>query len=73
MRQISSMMNTSVGFCESKRAGPFGKINRFGSLATGRHCNGWTEFLGFTLDKNIKGMYKSRTGSTRIDSDCLGS
>ena len=55
MRYFNSVLNTSVGFCETKRAGSFEKISRFGSLATGWHYSGdWTDFLYLTVDKNIK-------------------
>ena len=55
MRYFSSVMNTSMSFCDTKRAGSFEKICRFGSLATGwyysRSC---LECFGLTVDKNIK-------------------
>ena len=52
---FNSVLDSSVGFCETKRAGSFEKISRFGSLATGWHNNGdWTEYLGLSVDKNIK-------------------
>ena len=55
MGYFNSVLDTSAGFCETKRAGPLEKICRFGSLATGwRYSNHWTEFLGLTVDKNIK-------------------
>ena len=55
MRYFNSVLDTSVGFCETKRAGPFEKISRFGSLATGWHYGGdCKEYLGLTVDKNIK-------------------
>ena len=55
MRYFNSVLDTSVGFCETKRAGSFEKICRFSSFATG-WCNSddWTERLGLTVDKNIK-------------------
>ena len=43
MRYFSSVLNTSVGFCETKRAGPFGKISKCGSLATWGHYNSGVE------------------------------
>ena len=55
MGYYSSVLDTSVGFCETKRAGSFEKISRFGSLATGwRYSSDWTEYLDLTVDKNIK-------------------
>ena len=55
MRYFNSVLNTSVGFCETKRAGSFEKISRFTSLATGwDYSRSWTEYLGLTVDKNIK-------------------
>ena len=54
MRYFNSVLDTSVGFCETKRAGSFKKISRFGSLATGWHYSCWKECLGLTVDKNIK-------------------
>ena len=55
MRYFNSVLDTSVGFCETKRARSFEKISRFGSLATSwRYSGEWTEFLGLTVDKNIK-------------------
>ena len=55
MRYFNSVLDTSVRFCETKRAGSFEKICRFSSLATGWHYSGdWTEYLGLTTDKNIK-------------------
>ena len=56
VRYFSSVLDTSVGFCETKRAGSFAeKISRFGSFATGWHnSGGWSACLGLTVDKNIK-------------------
>ena len=54
VRYFNCVLNTSVGFCESKRAGPLEKISRFGSLATGWRNSGDSEFLNLIVDKNIK-------------------
>ena len=52
---FNSVLDTSVGFCETKRAGSIGKISRFCSLATGWRYGGCrTEYLELTVDKNIK-------------------
>ena len=52
---FNSVLDTSVGFCETKRAWSFEKIIRFGSLATGWQYNsGCSGFLNLTVDKNIK-------------------
>ena len=54
-KEICDLMryfNSSGGFCETKRAW---KISRFHSLATRwRYSGEWREFLGLTVDKNIK-------------------
>ena len=51
----NSVLDTSVGFCETKRAGSFEKISRFGSLATGwEYFPDRPQYLGLTADKNIK-------------------
>ena len=55
VRYFNCVLDTSVGFCETKRAESFEKISRFGHLATGwRYSSGWREHLGLTVDKNIK-------------------
>ena len=55
VRYFNSVLDTSVGFCETKRAGLFEKISRFGSSTLGFHYRGeWSECLGFTVNKNIK-------------------
>ena len=55
MRYFNSVLDTSVGFCETKRTGPLEKISRFGSLVTGWHySSSCSEYLGLTVDKNIK-------------------
>ena len=55
MRYFNSVLDTSAGFCETKRAWSFEKISRFHSLATWwRYSDDWTEFLGLTVDKNRK-------------------
>ena len=52
---FNSVLDTSVGFCETKRAGSFEKIIRFDYLVTGWQCNGGCSgHLIFTVDKNIK-------------------
>ena len=69
MRYFNSVLNTSVGFCDSKRAGSFEKISRFGSLATGWHYNhdgNFSEFLGLTVDKNIKLLFASDSGEYSV-------
>ena len=59
VRYFNSVMNISVGFCVTKRAGLFEKISRFGSLATGWHnasnySDDCLQYLGLSVDKNIK-------------------
>ena len=55
VRYFNFVLDTSVGFCETKRAGLFEKISRFGSSTLGFHYRGeWSECLGFTVNKNIK-------------------
>ena len=55
VRYFNSVLDTSVGFCGTKRAGLFEEICRFGSSALGFHYPGeWSECLGFTVNKNIK-------------------
>ena len=55
VRYFNSVLDTSVGFCETKRAGSFEKIIRFGSLTTGWQYNsGCSGYLNLTVDKNIK-------------------
>ena len=55
MRYFNSVLDTSVGFCETKRAEPLKKISRFGILATDwDHSYDWSEYLGLTVDRNIK-------------------
>ena len=52
---FNSVLDIPVGFCEAERAVSFQKISRFRSLATVWDCRrGWSEHLGFTVDKNIK-------------------
>ena len=55
VRYFNSVLDTSVGFCETTRARSLEKISRFGSLATGWHYRGdRSECLGLTVDKNVK-------------------
>ena len=55
VRYFNSVLDTSVGFCETNRVGSLEKSSRFCSLATGWHySDGHPQYLGFTVNKNIK-------------------
>ena len=55
MKHFSSVLKTSLGFCETKRAGQVRNISRFSCLSKGwRYSSGGYNNIGVIVDKNIK-------------------